>query len=201
MLLVVQLLALPHSQAAQSSFKEQPLDGVTIEALETYPNPRTSSVDFGLGIWPLSPYYNSFSVDVAYNHLFNKSYTWEVLRGSYLYSIDKGLTSELADNYKVQPKSIERLNFMISTNLKCVLAYGKFIFFKEYIRYFRAHAVAGPALAITSDRSQIGADIGLGVETFVNEYFSWRLDLRDTLVTVGSTTNNLSIGLGTVYAF
>lgn len=183
------------------SFKEEPLDGVTIEALEVYRNPRNNSIDFGLGIWPLSPYYNSFSVDASYNYLFNKKYTWEVLRASYIYSIDKGLTSEIADRYQLEPKVIERLNFMISTNLKYNLAYGKFIFFNEHIRYFRAQIIVGPALAITNSRSQIGADLGAAMEVYVNDYFSWKLDIRDTLVTVGTTTNNMSINLGTGYAF
>jgi len=197
----VQAAPTPPSSDKPLEFKERPLDGVVIEGVETYRNTRNNTFDFGLGLWPLSPYYNSFSVDVGYTHFVSKTYAWEVLRASYIYSVDKGLTSELADSYKVQPASIERLNYVLSTNLRYVLAYGKFIFFKEHIRYFRSNLVAGPTLAITSSRSTVGGDLGINLEVYANDFFSWRFELRDTLVTVGSTTNNLAISVGTVYAF
>lgn len=187
--------------AKEDKSLEKPLDGVVIEAVETYRNPKGNQFDFGLGVWPLNPYFNAFSIDLGYNHYFNKTTSWEILHGSYLYSVDSGLTSELADNHQVNPKVIERPNYFLSSNIKYVLAYGKFIFFSRHIRYFRSQALAGPALAITNKRQTIGADIGWSIETFVNELFSWKFELRDTVATTGSTTNNLAISVGTGYAF
>ena len=70
------------AQAADDQrFIERPLDGVNIEAVETYRNPKPNSLDVGLGIWPLKPYYNGLSVDVGYNWILGKTYTFE-LRGS-----------------------------------------------------------------------------------------------------------------------
>ncbi|MFW1123224.1 hypothetical protein ACEV8Z_24645, partial [Vibrio parahaemolyticus] len=85
-----------------------PLDGVSIEALETYKNPKSNQFEFGLGVWPLNPYFNGFSVDFAYNWISNRTWAF-ALRGSYMQTVDKGLTTELADSYNVDPKNtIER---------------------------------------------------------------------------------------------
>ena len=183
-------------------FGERPLDGVRIEALETYQNPKNNQIDFGLGVWPLNPYFNGFSVDLGYNQVFNRSYAWEILRASYVYTVDKGLTSELADDYRVDPKTqIERPDFVLSTDLKYVLAYGKFIFFKKYIRYFRSQVIAGPAYIHTNKKQEFGGDLGWGFEAYVNESFSWKFEIRDYIASVGSTDNNVLFSIGTGYAF
>src|SRR5207244_3367874 len=129
---------------------------VSIEAVETYRNPKTNQIDFGLGIWPLNPYFNGFSVDFGYNMFLSKTYALE-FTGSYIYTVDKGLTSELADSYNVDPReAIERPNYLLGASMKYTLAYGKFIFFKKHIRYFRSQLSAGPAMVITNKRSTIG---------------------------------------------
>jgi outer membrane beta-barrel protein len=181
---------------------EKPLDGVNIEAVETYQNPKGNQIDVGLGFWPLNPYFNGVSLDAGYNMIFNRTYTWEIVRASYIYTVDKGLTSELADDYGVDPKTqIERPSLIVSSDFKYTIAYGKFVFFKENIRYFRSQLIGGIAEATTNKRQTFGGDVGWGFETFVNDYFSWKFELRDYMATIGSTTNNLIISLGTGYAF
>lgn len=201
---LVQLLALialaPGARAAGTEFSEQPLDGVKIEALEVYRNPLPTQLSFGVSIWPLNAYYNGLSVDLGYTRYFNKTWALE-LRGSYVYTIDKGLSSELADDYHVDPKKIERLNLVATPTLQYVLLYGKYIFFKEHIRYFRSQLIAGPAIVLTNQRTTIGAQVGIGMETYVNEYFSWKFDIRDTIASGGDNTNNLAFSFGTAYAF
>lgn len=189
------------AHAADQKFAERPLDGVNIEALETYRNPKANSLDVGLGVWPLNPYFNAFSVDIGYNWIFDKTYAAQV-RGSYLYTVDKGLTSELADSYNVDPQStIERPNFIVSADFKYTIAYGKFIFFKDRIRYFRSQIFAGPAFVSSNKQALFGGDVGWSMEAYVNELFSWRLEIRDVVASIGSTTNNLELSVGMGYAF
>lgn len=189
------------ANAADQKFSEHPMDGVVIEALETYRNPKPNSLEVGLGVWPLNPYFNGFSVDLGYNWIFDKTYAVE-MRGSYIYTVDKGLTSELADSYGVDPQAtIERPNFLIAADFKYTLAYGKFIFFKDRIRYFRSQILLGPAFVNTNKQSLFGGDVGWAVEAYVNEIFSWRLEIRDVIASIGSTTNNLELSVGMGYAF
>lgn len=191
----------PDPKPPEKKFVERPLDGVNIEALETYRNPKANSLEVALGVWPLNPYFNGFSVDLGYNWIFNKTYAAEV-RGSYIYTMDKGLTSELADSYGVDPQAtIERPSFLLAADLKYTIAYGKFIFFKDRIRYFRSQLLAGPAFINTNKQSLIGGDIGWAMEAYVNDLFSWRIELRDVIASIGSTTNNLELSVGMGYAF
>ena len=185
----------------EDGFAEQPLDGVKMEALETYRNPRASQFQFGISLWPLNAYYNGLSLDFGYARYFNKTYSWEVIRASYVYTIDKGLSSELADKYSVNPSKIERLNFVFSSTMQYVLAYGKYIYFKEHVRYFRSNLIAGPAIVLTNARTTVGVQLGIGIETYANDLFSWKAEIRDTVAAGGDNINNLAFSVGTSYAF
>jgi outer membrane beta-barrel protein len=190
------------AHAAEEKVGERPLDGVSIEALETYQNPKGHQLDFGLGVWPLNPYFNGYSVDVGYNHIFNRTYSWEILRASYIYTVDKGLVAELANTYGQDPKNtIERPDFIVSSDFKYEIAYGKFIFANKYIRYFRSQLIAGPAFAHTNKGQVFGGDLGWGFEAHVNDNFSWKFEIRDYIASIGSTVNNLMLSFGTGYAF
>ena len=177
-----------------------PLDGVNIEAVETYQNPKKQQIDFGLAVLPLDPYYNGFAIDLGYNYYFGKTYSWQILDVNYIYSVNKGLTSQLAQTYGVNPKSIERLTFIVSSNIQYVHAYGKFVFMKEVIRYFRSSVVFGPAYVTSNKRGTVGFNLGWRFETFVNDDFSWILQIRDVYAP-SNIDNNLIISLGSSYGF
>ncbi len=190
--------AIPYLLAAAAQAGIKPLDGVKIEALETYQNPKQRQFDFGLGLWPLDPYYNGFSIDVGYTQIFNKTDAWEVVHADYLYTVDTGLTSQLADQYSVNPQSIRRLSLVLSSNFRYTLAYGKFIFFERSIRYFRSSILAGPAFVMTNQGETVGLGAGFRLETFVNNLYSWKLEVRDTYA-FGYLDNNLAFIFGTSY--
>jgi outer membrane beta-barrel protein len=185
----------------EQQFGPRPLDGVFVEALQNYSNPRKHHIGFDLGIWPIQPYYNGFSLDFDYSYYFSKDHGWEVLNFSYLYTVDTGLTTELADTYKVDPKSIERVNYIISSNYLLTLAYGKFIFLSDNIRYFRSTLILGPALISSNENSGVGACIGWGFETFVNDRVSWKLTIRDNYAFESSHPNNLVFNIGTSFGY
>src|SRR6185437_7989972 len=44
----------------------RPIDGVYVEAVENYANPKQRQYGFDFGFWPLNPYYNGFSLDGFY---------------------------------------------------------------------------------------------------------------------------------------
>ncbi len=195
------LSAVPAAAKKKPALKGvKPLDGVKIQAVQTYLNPKSQQMFYGLGIWPLDPYYNGFSVDLTYTRYLNKTYSWDVGSLDYIYAVDSGLTSELADKYHVQPQSIERLNFVLASNLNYTFAYGKTIFLTKYIRYFRSSFLAGPALVISNQESTVGVNLGWRFESFVNNNFSWRVEAR-YLYPFGSMHNNLAFIFGTAYAY
>src|SRR5258708_2387143 len=65
-------------KADDDEFKERPLDGVTIEALETYRNPKNSQLTFDLSMLPFNAYYTGFGINAAYIYILNKTYATEL---------------------------------------------------------------------------------------------------------------------------
>lgn len=179
---------------SKSSFVK-PLDGVPIEAVETYASPRANQLSIGMGYFPFNPYYNGLSLSAGYIHRFGQNFSWEILHADYIYAFQKGLTTELADTYGVDPKSIETLKYMISTNMLYTFAYGKFVLFGDFIRYFRASVLLGGGLVQTSLQSGIGVNAGFRLDVYTSETFSWQFEFRNS-TTVNTFDNNASFTLG-----
>jgi outer membrane beta-barrel protein len=189
------------AEISEGSFVERPLDGVTIEALETYRNPKSSQLTFDLSMLPFNAYYTGFGIHGGYIWIFDKTWAWEVLNGSYVYSVEKGLTSELAQNYAVAPEKIERINFTAVSNIQYYHSYGKFILFKEYIRYFRSAFLLGGGGVLTNNQGYVAGLLGWKFEVYVNDTFSWKLEVRDMITLQNGVTNNVAFSLGTAYSF
>lgn len=173
----------------------KPLDGVPIEAVETYPNLRDHMLGIGIGLYPFNAYYLGILINGSY--LFNLSPTtsWEVLNVNYAYSVQNSLTTELADKGNVNPTTINRLELIVSTAAHFTILNGKFIIMKNNIRYFRGILITGMGLAKTNTAASIAPVLGARFETYSSDSFSWSFDLRNTISTRGFT-NYVTFTLG-----
>jgi len=185
----------------EPKYGPRPVDGVYVEAVQEYIAPKKNQVELDFGIWPLQPYYNGFSIDVSDVYHFSKSTAWEIANLSYLYTVDTGLTQELASNHGVTPQSIERMNYIVSSNYLWDLIYGKFLLFENNIRYFRSGFLVGPALMISDQKSYVGACVGWSFETFASDRMSWKAQIRDNYAAGSNYPHNLVFSLGTTYGF
>jgi hypothetical protein len=185
---------------ADGLYEPKPLDGVVVEAVETYVNPRTHELGLGVGLYPFNAYYYGMNLSGNYLVHLKQSVGWEIIGGSYFFNFDKGLASELADRYAVEPRTIEKLNFIVTSNLFYTFANGKFVFLKEHIRYFRASIFGGGGLVNSSARSSAGLSFGARFEVSLSETFSWRLEARD-VVSFSGFDNFLNFTIGTGISF
>lgn len=176
-------------------FKPKPLDGVMIEAVESYPNPLTHQFGIGVGLYPNDPYYTGLIISANYTYHFNPMLSWEVINVNYAYSVQNSLTTELADKYNVNPKKIRRLDFLLSSDVLFNIVNGKFVMLKEYIRYFKVDALAGVGLVNTNISSDFAGIAGLRFEILTHGNFSWRFDVRDA-VTITNSNNYITLTLG-----
>lgn len=182
-------------------FGPRPMDGVYIDALQSFSNPRTKNFGFSFGIWPIQPYFNGFSLGTNYSHYFSKSNAWEVINLSYLYSVQTGLTAELADRYSVNPKVIQKADLILTSNWKVNIAYGKFLFMENIIRYFRSSFILGTGLATSNFGSNLVLCLGWQFETFINDKASWTFDIRENYAFSSDHPHNLAFLFGTSYGF
>ncbi|MBC7397398.1 MAG: hypothetical protein H7333_08140 [Bdellovibrionales bacterium] len=175
------------------------MDGVTLEAVETYVNPKTNEISLGIGVYPFDAYYYGLSVNAGYTYHIDRNFAWEVLNVQYYASFQKPLTTELANIYSVNPKSITSLNYVFSSDIQYIFAYGKFTVLEEQIRYFRASAIGGLAAIKTSSNNTFAGLFGVKFQVFTRESFSWNVEFRDNLAINGN--NYLTFILGTGLSF
>lgn len=178
-------------------FIPRKLDGIKIKAVETYITPEKHEVAFGLGVYPFDPFYNGFSLSGGYTYTFSNALAWEALHASYTFSVEKDLTSELAEDFGVSPELIERLNFIFSTNAIYTPIYGKFVLLRNVIYYFRTSFLGGLGLVTTSFTAKFAVNLGVRFEILVKDSFSWRLDVRDAVAFKNGITNYVTFSLGT----
>ena len=176
------------------------IDGVPVEAVEEFPNLRRHEVSLDAGIYPFNPYYEGLSIGGGYAYHFSSSLGWEVVHAQQFFSVQNGLTAELADKYQVNPQTIETVKYAFSSDFLYVFANGKFAFASDYIRYFRAALLVGPGLVNTNERSEAAANFGARFEFFTGDTFAWRFEARDSLC-VGGIGNVLTMSLGTGIRF
>lgn len=178
------------------------IDGVTVEAVEIRQDETGHRVNLGLSLFPFSPYSTSFGVDGGYTYQFNDMHSWEIVHGSYFFSFDKGLTSELADRYGVNPQTISKLEYMVNSNGVYTPSFGKFVVLKKFIRYFSTSLLYGAGVLKTSLKSspRITANIGFKVEAQIVDNFSWTFEVRDA-IPVNTGSNFVTFHLGTGIKF
>lgn len=176
------------------------IDGVPVEAVETFPNPKAHELSLGAGIYPFNPYYTGLTIGAGYTYHFSNTFGWEVIHGDQYFSVEKGLTAELADKYQVNPQSIEAVRYTFSSDMVYVFANGKLAFLKDYIRYFRSALLLGPGLVNTTERSEVAANFGAFFEFFTGDTFAWKCEVRDSLP-IGGIDNVLTVSLGTGIRF
>lgn len=178
------------------------MDGVQLEAVETYINPAQNQLGLGIGIYPFDPYFYGLSINAGYTHHWSRNLAWEVIHAQYFFPFQKDLATELADRYQVAPQSIPKINFIISTDIQYAIAYGKMAMMEEHIRYFRISALGGVGGVKTSGETKFALAMLLGAkfETFTRDNFSWTFEIRDQL-TIPGLDNYLTFILGTGISF
>jgi hypothetical protein len=175
------------------------LDGVFVQAVETYINPNKNEIAFGVGLFPLDAYYNGFSGSLGYSHYMDNTLAWEVINVAMVFSVQKGLTSELANKYGVNPKAIEKLEFVGSTGVVYTFNYGKSVLFKKILQYSRSSLLGGLAFVKTSENSKIAAMVGFRYDGHINESFSWRLEIRDNITLDFDMYPSFTLGTGVYF--
>jgi len=182
-----------------SSVPQKTLDGIYVEAVEAYPETKSNEFNLGIGFYPFNAYYQGLSVNGGYTYHFNNTHSWELVNAHYYFTFDKGLTTELA-RLNVNPDVINRLQYIVTTNGVFNLMKGKFVFIKNYIRYFQASALYGFGAVKTKQKTSFAGNVGMRLGVVIGERFSWGIEVRDTIA-VSGFTNIVTFSLLGGYSF
>jgi hypothetical protein len=180
-------------EAIHGGFQTKPLDGAVIQAVEKYVNPSNHEIALSVGAYPFNPYYLGFEGSASYTYYFDESWAWEVVHGTYVFPVNKDLQNELAD-LGYTPQQVNHLNFLVSTSAEYIFAYGKALFFKDAIRYFRASGLLGAGIAGEDLDTKLAINQGLKFEFYVASSFSWKLEVRNSFTFGKSGSNGVGTG-------
>jgi outer membrane beta-barrel protein len=195
-------LSLLNTEAAYAErSKPGSLDGVTVFSVENHLNRGKNQVNLGYSIFPLDPYYTGFDINGAYSYFFTDNLGWEVLRYHYIFTAEKDLRRQLADESALNPKAIDRLKNVISSSLLYTIAYGKQIFLDEYYFYHRIIAILGAGRMDTIDHSNYTIVTGLRADFAIDERFSWTFEGRYHVSFGDEQDNQLAFMMGGAYNF
>ena len=187
--------------AEEKKLSEVPLDGVYMEAVETYLLPKKNQLGLGVGYWPTNAFYDGFGVNLSLQNQISRRWAWEVLKGTFLMTVDKSLTNNLAENFGVAPREIERINYVAQTSLVHYGAYGKFIFKNEFVRYFRMGLTFGAGMIGYDERSEFVPTLGAKMEVYGSNRFSWVATLQNYLSLQDGFENIMSVEISSTYSF
>ncbi len=173
-----------------SDTEYEDLDGVFIKAVDNYPALKKNEFAIGATFLPFDPYFYGIGISLAYSRYFNKKWGWEVLSGNFLFGIQTPLADEILEETAkagnpIESEDLEQTEFMVNTNLKYVLSYGKNIFFDKYIRLNRTELLFGLGVIGTSGQidtgggsgqTYIAANLGFQLDFSITKTMSWKLE-------------------------
>lgn len=195
--IVATLLVVGTCRAADAPAAQAPdrLDALSIDAVQSYLEPKRNTIAVGTGISPFDPYYTGFSLNAGYTRYFANELAWEVLNGSYSFGVQKDLTSQLAA-FGVTPARIEKLEYVVSSSLVLIPSYGKSVIFNRFIQQVRTALLLGPGLVKTSQTSSMAVIAGARLETLFSEVFALHIEARDYYMP-SKSKNFFALNLGT----
>jgi outer membrane beta-barrel protein len=157
-------------------------------------------VNLGIQDCPFNAYYHGFGINSGYTYHFNNTHAWELINATYFFTFDKSLTTQLAQNFNVNPDRINRIEYQVMTNGVFDLTKGKFVLLKDYIRYFSSSLVYGLGAIKTKSDTSFAANFGFKFAVLMSNSFLWSFELRDALAFSGFT-NYVTLGLVGGYTF
>ncbi len=152
--------------------------------------------EFSIG-WaylPLDAYYKGYGVQLAYTIHFSHLWALELFRVGWSYNIDSKLKTKLIDQMPdISPGEFPAVIIWENTNLLFKLFYGKQSFLNNVVLHFEVFITAGAAFAFrnpytlwagdyTNANYDFGVNAGVGARFWFSPSWSFRLDLRDTVL-------------------
>jgi len=199
------LLALGGSALAQGAAPEQ------VFAIQERRFARYHELALPLGFIPDLDFHHSFPVGLSYTFNFNENLAWEVLRGQWVFSAEKGLKEDLEGDFGVTPEHFDRIQYTLHTNFVLKPSYGKDAVWNRWIVNHETFVLAGVGITgyerefsdgATETETAPSLSFGLGRKFFLNERFCVNLEVRDLVnFKDDGVENNVYLGASLGFRF
>jgi outer membrane beta-barrel protein len=168
-------------------------------------------LSLGVGVLPLDAFYKGLTVEAGYTFHFSDNFAWQVGRALYSYDVKTGLEDQLERDFRVQPTTLQQVQWMVGSDLIWSPFYGKASYRNESVSHFAAWFLLGGSIikfnTVGSDGGTLNdfkpaVNVGFGVRLFHSRRLSYRLDVTDNVVISKSSIFNVpTIQLGVALNF
>jgi outer membrane beta-barrel protein len=187
------LTLLPIAAFAQTTTDEDTPLGTS--AIQERAYRMTYEIDVSAGLLPLDPFTKQVYGQVATAIHFSDAFAWQWGRGGLGYNWSTGLRQQLERDFSVLPKAFKTIQFFVGSDLMFKPFYGKSSVMNKFLLHYEAYLLVGGTVFKFSDAFRPAVDIGGGIRLFHTKWLSYRLEVMDSIVFIGTVTNVLAVNL------
>jgi len=170
-----------------------------------------NEIGFSLGYIADDDFYQVYAVGLGYTWHLNEHFSWEVLRGAYLFTRDKDLKDTLESQFEATPTRYAEPRYMWHTHLVYRPLYGKSAFMNRWLVNNEMYFFAGPghinyewqySTGRTAEDNALSLSFGAGMRFFLSENFCLNAEIRELINFRNDDAQyNPSFGLSLGYRF
>ncbi len=150
---------------------------------------------------PWDAFYKGLGPSAGYTLHFTDSMAWEVVRGTYSFSLPTSLREQLEQDYAVAPTRFEEVQILAGSAFMFTPLYGKFSLFNRSVLHGEAYGLAGGSVAKMTETFKVGPQVGLGVRLFLTESVSLRAETRYHALFSNGLTHVIDVSSGVAIDF
>lgn len=150
---------------------------------------------------PWDAFYKGVGPTAGYTIHFTDSVAWEVLRGTYSFSLPTSLREQLERDYAVAPTRFEEVRILAGSAFMFTPLYGKFSLFNRSVLHGEAYGLVGGSVARMTETYKVGPQAGLGVRLFLSESVSLRAEGRYHALFSNGLTHVIDVSTGLAIDF
>jgi outer membrane beta-barrel protein len=181
-------------------------DKVKILEDQRYSRTGHYSLDLSFSSLPLDAYYKPLALEATGNYQFTDAISWNFLRAGYsLYNYSTGLQGEIRDQTGFvfgRSPIFKTTRYYLASEASINLFYGKLNMLNESIIYHQISVEGGPMFIDFNRKSQLGVDLGMKFQFFLNDRSSVHLKASHMIgFLANAPTNIMILSLGVGFAF
>jgi len=160
---------------------------------------------------PDDDFYDSYGIGANYVYHLNDTFSWEVIRGIWMFNQEKSLREDIQNSLNIAPSFYDEPAYMVHSQLWFRPLYGKSAVRNKSIVFHETGLFLGAGLlgfdrkkTFSSDANDTALSIsfGLGTTFFINNFTCVSIQIRDLMhFKDNQTENRISLEMGCGFRF
>jgi len=164
-----------------------------------------------LGYIPDDDFYNAYPIGLSYIFHFNENIAWEVVRGQWVFNQERGIKTDLENNFGVTPEEFDSIKYLAHTHFVFKPTYGKDAILNRRMINHEGYLFLGGGVVGYEKKYSTGEittetapsiSLGIGRKYFLSQNLNMNLELRDLVnFKEEGVENNVLLGITIGFRF